>query len=371
MIRLSKSCLTQVEKQNVLAVLDSEFLGMGTEVKNFEADLSKYFNRPTACVSSGTAALHLALQAIGLGPGDEVLVQTITYVASFQAIAATGAKPIACDIDPTTMSLNLDDAKERLTERTKAIMLIHYAGGVGELDAAYTFAKKYSLRVIEDAAHAFGTTYQGALIGSKSDVACFSFDGIKNITSGEGGCVVTSDKNLLTKVKDARLLGVEGDTKARFSNNRSWEFDVKAQGWRYHMSDIMAAIGRGQLSRFTELSKSRKRIANYYDIALSGQQRVSFLKQDYESVVPHIYPVRISGMTLQSRECLREDLLSKGIQVGTHYKPNHLLSFFFDPLASPLLTAETIYPELLSLPLHPDITKEDVKNIVSTLLALV
>ena len=371
MLRLSKSCLAKVEKDNVLSVLDREYLGMGSEVKQFEAELSNYFDCPTACVSSGTAALHLALQALELRPGDEVLVQTITYVASFQAIAATGAKPVACDIDPCTMTIDLKDAAKRLTEKTKALMLVHYAGGVGQLSDAYSFAKKNNLRVVEDAAHAFGTLYNNSIVGSKSDIACFSFDGIKNITSGEGGCVTTNDRILLKKVEDARLLGVENDTSSRFQNSRTWEFDVKKIGWRYHMSDVMAAIGRGQLSRFEELSTKRKLIASYYDASFSGQQRVSFFKRDYSSIVPHIYPVKISGMTLETREVIRKKLYKKGIQTGIHYQPNHLLSYFFDSTARPIINAEKIFPELLSLPLHPDITRSDVDYVVSTLLDLV
>ena len=369
LIRLSKSNLSFRERASVTAVLNREFLGMGTEVKKFESDLSNYFSRPATCVSNGTAALHLSLQALNIGPGDEVLVQTITYVASFQAISATGAKPVACDIDPETLTIDLNDAQRRITSRTKAIMLVHYAGGVGDLKSAYQFAKDFGLRVIEDAAHAFGSKYDGKLVGSDADIACFSFDGIKNITSGEGGCVVSSDLEVIRKIEDSRLLGVENDTNARFSNSRSWDFDVKAQGWRYHMSDIMAAIGRTQLKRINDFSIIRKSIAKDYDKALSKQQRVSFFKQDYESIVPHIYPIRILGLTVDNRECLRQKLKEKGVQVGIHYKPNHLLSFFSDSLADPLHKAESVYPELLSLPLHSELTKADVKFVVSALLS--
>jgi dTDP-4-amino-4,6-dideoxygalactose transaminase len=371
MIRLSKSCLSKIEKDKVLSILDKEYLGMGHEVEQFEYELSNYFSRPVACVSSGTAALHLALQALGLENDDEVLVQTITYVGSFQAIVASGARPVACDVDPSTMTIDLKDAEKRLTKKTKALMLVHYAGGVGNLGEAYTFAKKNNLRVIEDAAHAFGTVYNNSLVGSKSDIACFSFDGIKNITSGEGGCITTNDRTLLKQVADTRLLGVENDTDARFQNSRTWEFDVKKIGWRYHMSDIMAAIGRAQLSRFEELSNKRRLIAKYYDASFCDQQRVSFFKQDYDAIVPHIYPVRIAGLTLETREALRNKLNKKGIQVGIHYQPNHLLSLFSDVKAQPINNAEAIYPELLSLPLHPDIEKSDVDRVVSTLLELV
>ena len=211
-IRLSKSCLSEAEKIAVMRVLDHEFLGMGSEVQVFETELSNFFGRPTVCVSNGTAALHLALQAVGLSQGDEVLVQSLTYVASYQAISATGASPISCDVNSQNLCINLKDAERKLTIKTKAIMPVHYGGGVGALDDVYAFAKKHGLRVIEDAAHAFGSHYKSQKVGSFGDISCFSFDGIKNITSGEGGCVVTNDEKVLEKIRDSRLLGVERDT---------------------------------------------------------------------------------------------------------------------------------------------------------------
>ena len=233
-----------------MGVLDREFLGMGAEVQMFEKLLSAFFGRPAVCVANGTAALQLALQACEIGPGDEVLVQSLTYVASFQAISATGARPVACDIENATLTLDWRDAEKRLTTKTKAIMPVHYSGGVGALNEIYSFARKHSLRVIEDAAHAFGSVYQGKRVGGFGDVACFSFDGIKNITSGEGGCVVTDDPDVLRRVQDARLLGVEKDTEKRYMVQRSWEFDWSTQCLRYHMSNIMASIRMEQLKRF-------------------------------------------------------------------------------------------------------------------------
>lgn len=169
--RLSKSVIGPDEKRAVLDVLDREFLGMGQDVQRFEQALSEFFGRPAVCVVNGTAALQVALQACGIGRGDEVLVPSLTYVASFQAISATGAKPVACDIDDDDCLLDLDDAGRRLTGRTKAIMPVHYSGGVGTLPKTYEFARRHGLRVIEDAAHAFGTTHDGGRIGAQGDVA--------------------------------------------------------------------------------------------------------------------------------------------------------------------------------------------------------
>ena len=229
LIRLSKSYLGEAEKHAVMGVLDRDFLGMGSEVEQFELALTRFFGRKAICVASGTAALQLALEACNIGDGDEVLVQSVTYVASFQAISAVGAKPVACDIDPVSLTLDLTDAEKRMTIKTKAIMPVHYSGGVGELDKIYAFAQKHGLRVIEDAAHAFGTKYKNKRIGSFGDISCFSFDGIKNITTGEGGCVVTDDPILISKIKDSRLLGVQKDSEKRYTGKRSWDFDITSQ----------------------------------------------------------------------------------------------------------------------------------------------
>lgn len=368
LIRLSKSCLGDAEKQAVMGVLEREYLGMGSEVQQFEQALTEFFGRPAVCVVNGTAALHLALQACGIGQGDEVLVQSLTYVASFQAISATGAKPVPCDVDPKTLTLDWRDAAKRLTSKTRAVMPVHYTGEVGDLDGIYAFARQYGLRVVEDAAHALGTVHHDKHVGGFGDIACFSFDGIKNITSGEGGCIVTDDPEVLRKMRDARLLGVEKDTEKRYTGQRSWEFDVTEQGWRYHMSNIMAAIGIEQLKRFSQMAATRQRLARRYDELLQNHPRIRFLPHDYDVVVPHIYVVRIKGMP--DRKALQAQLLEHGIQSGIHYQPNHVLSFYRDLAALPLTVTDEVFSELLSLPLHPDVTDQDVEFICTHLKTL-
>ena len=349
-----------------MGVLDREFLGMGDEVQQFELALSEFFRRPTVCVANGTSALQLALEAIGVGIGDEVLVPSLTYVASFQAISATGAKPIACDVRSDTLIFDWRDAERRITKNTKAIMTVHYSGGVGNLHEIYLFAKRHSLRVIEDAAHAFGTVFQGRRIGSFGDIACFSFDGIKNITCGEGGCIVSDDEMILQRIRDSRLLGVKGDTENRFSGKRSWEFEVTAQGWRYHMSNVMAAVGLEQLKRFPEMSAIRQSLAQEYDRLLGGHPRIQLIKHDYNSVVPHIYVVLIPG--LADRKILQENLSLRGIQTGVHYYPNHRLSFFKDSVTMPLSVTDGIFPTMITLPMHIELSKKEVSFICNELI---
>lgn len=366
MIKLSKSSISVLEKEAVLKVLDQEYLGMGRDVEAFEEGLTEFFGRPAVAVATGTVALQLALQAANIGFGDEVLVQSLTYLASFQAISATGATPIACDVKENTITIDLSDAERRLSNVTKAIMPIHYAGGVGNLNSVYDFAKVHNLRVIEDAAHAFGTYYNGQRVGGFGDISCFSFDGIKNITSGEGGCITSDDLSLINKIKDLRLLGVEKDTINRFKGKRSWDFNVTDQGWRSHMSNIMAAIGSTQLARFPDLSSKRKNLANRYKENLKKNSKISLLKSDFSVEVPHIFPIILNKQ--KYRNNVRAMLLSQGVETGIHYKPAHHLSFYKQSINSPILTVtENIFDRLLTLPLHPDLTFNDVDYVAKCL----
>lgn len=354
--------------QAVQAVLAGGFLGTGPETEAFEQDLATFLGGGVSvvCVNTGTAALHLALQACGIGAEDEVLVPSLTYVASFQAVSATGATPVACDVRMVDGLLDLADAAARITPRTKAVMPVHYASNPGDLEALYAFGRQHGLRVIEDAAHAFGCEQQGRKIGSFGDVACFSFDGIKNITSGEGGAVVTSDAQVVQRVQDARLLGVEKDTEMRYRRERSWDFDVGEQGWRYHMSDVMAAIGRAQLRRFIpEFKPARVALAKRYRERLAGWAGVSLFASEPGPMVPHIQPVRILA---GRRDMVRSKLEAEGIQTGIHYKPNHLLTKYHPPDGGPLPVAEQLYGELLTLPLHPGVSLGDADRVVDLLL---
>ena len=360
MIRLSQSCLDEAEQEAVLRVLEKGFLGMGQEVKLFETELSEFIGNDVevSCVNTGTSALQLALQAIGCGAGDEVLVPTLTYVASFQAISATGATPVACDVNLNTGFIDLEDASQRLTSKTKAIMPVHYGSYVLGMPDVYHFARANDIRVVEDAAHSFGCYLEGKKIGSFGDITCFSFDGIKNITSGEGGAIVTKDKVVIDKINDIRLLGVEGDTRKRFTNSRSWTFDVTEQGWRYHMSDLMAAIGRAQLKKIDLFSSARKNLANEYRNRFKDSIDIELFEFDEIGQTPHIFSCR----ALVQRDELREHLMAKSIQTGLHYQPNHMLNKFSDGQSRP--AAELLFDQIISFPLHPDLSVENVHQIM-------
>jgi dTDP-4-amino-4,6-dideoxygalactose transaminase len=367
LVRLSKSSVGEEEKAALARVIDVGYLGMGREVQLFEEELRAHMvtQMEVICVNSGTAALHLAVQCLDIGPGDEVLVPSITFVASFQAISATGARPVACDVTPGRGFIDLADAARRVTPRTKAVMPVHYASDSAGMPAVYSFAAEHRLRVIEDAAHGFGGTRAGRPIGAEGDVLCFSFDGIKNITCGEGGAVVTGDAQLASRIKDARLLGVERDTEKRYVGERSWVFDVNRQGYRYHMSNLMAAIGRTQLKKLHRFSSHRRNCVTRYRTELAGLPSLAQFEFDYEHIVPHIFPVLVGD---GRRDPLMTHLHSRRIETGLHYAPNHLLRYF--ATAYPLPVAERFGAELMSLPLHAELTAEEQTRVINEVRAV-
>jgi dTDP-4-amino-4,6-dideoxygalactose transaminase len=365
-VRLSRSIVGAEEADAVRRVLlEDGYLGMGREVQSFEREIASFLGvaeDQVACVSSGTAALHLAVEA-ALEPGDEVLVQSLTFVSSYQAIHAAKAVAIPCEVREESVTIDLADAQRRITPKTRAIMPVHYASYPAQLREIYAFAKQHRLRVIEDAAHAFGCTVDGTMVGSRSDIACFSFDGIKNITSGEGGAVVSADSRVMQRVRDARLLGVERDTERRYAGERSWDFDVTRAGYRYHMSNLFAAVGRVQLRRLpAEFAPSRLALAARYRERLQGRAGLAPF-ETAPGVVPHIFPVRILG---GRRDAVRAELQSQGIETGIHYKPNHLLTLFRRP-GPPLPVTERLYEEIISLPLHPGLQPSDADAVCEAL----
>lgn len=356
-VQLSKTIIGGKEIAALIDVIVNDgYLSMGKFVHEFESKVKNYLGnkREVVCVNSGTAALHLALMGLKLNPGDEVLVQSLTYVAVYQAISATGLKPISCEIDQNGI-IDLNDAEKKITEKTKVILPVHYASRTGDLDKIYEFAQKHNLRVVEDAAHAFGSFYNGQKVGSFGDIACFSFDAIKNITCGEGGAIVTNDAQVINFAKNARLLGINKDTDQRFKNQRSWEFDVFHQGYRYHMTNLSASLGLAQLERLDlEFKPKRQAQAKKYDQELKEVVGLELLPNDYDHIIPHIFPIKVKN---NQRDSLREYLINNNVECGIHYYPNHWLTFYGKHNGE-LPVTEKFYNEILSIPLHPDVTYE-------------
>jgi len=360
-IKLSSAYFGQEEIDAVAKVLKSQAVNMGVETKLFEEELQLFFKRnesKVTCVQSCSAAIQLSVQALGISEGNEVLVPTLTFVSTFQAIKANGAIPVPCDIDLDDGFINLDDAKSRLNSKTKAIIPVLFAGCSSKIDKVYQFAEENNLKIIEDAAHSFGDEN----IAKRDGILCFSFDPIKNISCGDGGCVLTSQNEVTEKLKDMRLLGVIGDTEKRFNGLRSWDSDVKEQGWRLHMNNISAAIGRAQLKKFPQIRKLRQRNSEMLANSLIAIKDIQLLPINFKTAVPHIFPILVKN---GKRDSLKNFLAEKGIETGIQYKPNHLLTYF--NLGYDLPNAMNIYSEILSLPIHPLVSEEDIEYIIENI----
>jgi len=337
------------------------YFGLAYKVVEFEEALKSYFNAEhVVAANTGTSALHLALEAIGIGSGDEVIVPSLTFVASFQTVSATGAIPVPCDVYPDTLLMNTEDARGRITSRTKAIMPVHYASNPCDMDTLLAIGKEHNIRIVEDAAHAIGSSYKNRRIGSFGDITCFSFDSIKNITCGEGGAVACNSIELADKLRLTRLLGMDRKSHTADWKERSWFFEVKSQGFRYHMSNINAAIGVEQLKMLDLFIARRREICRRYNAAFNDIPQIVPLRIDYNEVAPHIYVIRVKD---GKRDHLMNYLKSKDIETGINYIPNHLHSFYADASAK-LPETEKAFGEILTLPLHYALSDDDVETVI-------
>jgi dTDP-4-amino-4,6-dideoxygalactose transaminase len=367
-IKVSQGCLGDEELAAVAGAFEYGYFGMASRVAAFEEALRDYLGAPhVVAVNSGTSALHLALHALGIGAGDEVIAPSLTFVACFQAIALSGATPVACDVRPETLLIDLDDAERRITERTRAIVPVHYAGNPCDLDRLLLLAERHGLHVVEDAAHAFGSTSRGRRIGGFGEAACFSFDSIKNITCAEGGAVACRDGGLAGTMRRKRILGVErkGGPGTAASRGLDWRYEVATQGFRYHMSDVNAAIGLVQLGKVDRFVARRREIARRYDAELAGLPGIRPLEVDQDDAAPHLYVVRVES---GRRDALMEHLATADIETAVSYIPNHLQPYFRrDGVVLP--ETERAYGEILTLPLHCALSDEDVERVVGEVRA--
>lgn len=343
---------------------DVGWLGMGAATKEFEERIAAYLglqDRYVVATNTGTSALHIALLAAGVGPGDEVITPSFNYVADHQAVRMTGAEVVMCDIREDNLGLDVAMAEELVNERTRAIIPLHFAGIPCDMDGVYRLAQKHSLRVVEDAMHAFGTRTDHGLIGSFGDITCFSFDPVKIITSIDGGCVIVNSEEELKTLQRMRLLGVDKDTTERYRNKRAWEYDVVSEGYRYHLTNIMASVGISQIKRVDEFINSRREVCKSYNAAFSGIDGVSVPASDFSSVSPFIYSLRVLN---GRREALIAHLDSKQIDTGIHFVPVHRHSFFANARRGELPVTEKVVDEVLTLPLHSNMDPDHVDRVI-------
>lgn len=369
LIPVSRPQVGEEELSAVQEVFLSHWLGMGAQVKKFEDAISEFLGgdprSEVIAVNTGTTALHLTLEAIGVGPGDEVIVPSLTFVAIAQAIASLGATPVFCEVEETTLNPNVQDAMRCFSSRTKAVVPVHYRGMPCDLGSLLPWAKEHRLRVVEDAAHAFGSHHQGQRIGSFGDITCFSFDPIKNITCGEGGAIVTRDRELAECLRRKRILGIDKDTWSRYHNQRVWFYDVMEQGFRYHMSNINAAIGLTQLSKFDRMNHRKIAIAQRYDESFSKLPGIHLLKTNYDGLALFTYIIRIVN---GERDQLMEFLKEQGVDSGVHYIPVHHFSHFQKFATRALPTTDKLYQQIVTLPLFPDMTDSQTEQVIRSVV---
>ena len=369
MIPVSKPSIGAEELKAIEPVFKSGWLGMGSVVKEFEDTIAAFIGGEplsyVVAVNTGTTAMHIALSALGVGLGDEVVLPSLTFVATAQIVTATGATPVFCDVEEDTLNVDVNDLKRCITKKTKVIIPVHYRGIPCNMNAILKLARDNNITVIEDAAHALGSSYYGKKIGSFGDLTCFSFDPIKTITCGEGGAVITRDKKIYESIVRKRILGIDKDTWSRYKNERSWSYDVIEQGYRYHMSNINAAIGLVQIKKFEHMNKRKIDIAKRYDKEFAHIDAISLLRTEYEDLGLFTYIIKVK----EKRDELMVYLKERGIGSGIHYIPVHHFTYYKNFLRNPLPETDKVYEQILTLPLYPDMTDEETDLVIKEIQA--
>lgn len=353
-----RPCVGDEELALIRDVFDRRWFGLGEMNARFEAKVAKCLGaRHVVAVNSGTAALQLALEAFEFEPGSEVLMPSLSFVALPQAIRNAGLTPVFCEVEPDTVNIDVDDAMARRTSRTRAIIPVHYAG---EPCAMERLLDAFGdMVVIEDAAHAFGSTWRGQALGTIGDVGCFSFNAIKNVSCGEGGAVVTERGDLAESVRRRRMLGIDQEGWRRQTSAQPWAYRVEGDGHRMHMSDLNAAIGLAQLDKMTRFRTRKLEIARRYDEAFASLPAVLPLPRS-ETTFPFSYVVRVTD---GSRDSLAAALRDRDIQSLVQFIPNHLQPAFAKYRVD-LPVTERVFDEILSLPFYVEMTEADVTSVI-------
>lgn len=388
---LAQPVISEEEITAVSDVLRSGWLTTGPKVEEFEEAFKGYIGCEHAvALNSCTAGLHLALEAFDIGRGDEVITSTLTFAATGHVIDWVGAKPVLVDVNPVTCNIDPAAIEAAITSRTRAIIPVHYAGLACDMKQILAIARKHNLRVIEDAAHAVGTIYQGRKIGSFGDVAVFSFYAIKNMTTAEGGMVTTSDGKLAEKIRKLSYFGIDKEAFSRYDQRGRWYYEIESLGYKYNMDALHGALGVVQLSKLEGFLNERALLAHHYLSALSAipgfQLPPCNVSGDKCNLAGrpgtcrsghswHLFPVQIDFKRLGiSRDTFIERLNSANIGSSVHFIPLHLHSYYqrahgFRPGQFP--HAEAAYERLLSLPLHPRMERSDVDDVVTAIADIV
>ena len=354
--------ITNADKSAILSALNQNLLTDGPKLKEFENKFAKFTGARYAIgVSNATAALQLSLKAIGIEKGDQVIVPDLTFVASINAILFTGATPVIVDIDKEDYNVSIDSIKKSLTKKTKAIMPVHFAGKSCKMYEIQTIARKNNLKIIEDCAHAIGGKLNKKHVGTFGDAGCFSFYPTKNLTTFEGGMVITNSEKISETIKTLRNHGITKSYQDRFTKGKPWEYDVSIPGYNYRLDEVRAALGISQLKRITQNNLKRKKAALYYNSRLKNTKSIitpKILKDEDHAC--HLYVLKFKRQGKFSRDNLFTKLLKNGIRSSVHYKPLHTFTAYKKnaKIFDDLINTKEIYKEIISLPLYPQITRK-------------
>jgi len=358
------------EIDEVVAALRSDWITTGPRTKEFERAFGEYVGAPggtSLMLNSCTAGLHVALVALGVGPGDEVIVPTLTFAATANVVEHVGARPVLVDVLPDTLCIDPAAVEAAVTPRTKAIIPVHYAGQAADLDPIFAVAEKHGLHVVEDAAHAVPTTYRGRMVGSRESFASFSFYATKNLTTAEGGAL-TGSPELLEKARVIGLHGMSADGWKRFDKSGSWQYDIVMPGFKYNMTDLQAALGLRQLEKLRGFHARRREVVRRYQEAFGDDERFQVpVEAPYGESAWHLYVLRLNRLPGLERDAFVDELKRRNIGFSVHYRPLHMMSYYRDKYGyrpEDFPVAKDAFERMFSLPLHPRLTDEDVEDVI-------
>jgi len=372
MLSYGRQWLNEEDIEAVVKVLRSDWLTTGPKVEEFEQAFADFVGAKHAvAVSSGTAALHAAMYAIGIGPGDEVIVPAMTFAATANCVVFQGGTPVFADVEPDTLLLDPTQVEAEITPRTKAIIAVDYTGQPCDYDALRAIANRHGLILVADACHALGGSYKGRLVGSLADLSVFSFHPVKHITTGEGGMITTDDPDLARRMRVFRNHGITTDHRQR-EQQGSWFYEMVDLGYNYRLTDIQCALGLSQLRKLSEWVDRCQQIAQRYGEAFAELPAVEPL--DVRDDVAHAYHLYVIRLDLTQLRATRAEvfvaLRAEGIGVNVHYIPVYLHPFYSERFATgPGLcpVAETAYEQIISLPIFPRMSGNDVDDVIAAM----
>ncbi len=370
----SRPSISQAAIDEVVACIRSGWITTGPRVKQFEDDLKAYLGAPhVLALTSATAGLHLALTALDLKLGDEVITTPMTFAATLNTIVLAGGKPVLVDVEAGTYNMDVTKIEKAVTKRTRAIMPVHFAGLPVDLDPLYDIAKRHNLRMIEDAAHAIGTEYKGRRIGSFGDTQVFSFHPNKNMTTGEGGCVATRDEKLASDIALLRFHGMDREAWNRFGKKGNQHYEIIAPGYKYNMMDIQAALGLHQLTQLDGFIKRRTEIALRYQKILSDWPQWTLPKAP---AYPHLHawhlytPLINPDAAGMDRDAFMLAMKERNIGTGLHYRAVHLYPYYRETFGfkrGDFPNSETVSDRIVSLPLFPGMSDKDQDRVINAM----